>query len=361
MTMDAGRTPEPGSTGTSSAVSPAACGSGELAGAASDLDGRFGAARRHRSDGPGASQGVGPGRGTAPRPPFRSLLSRGSHAPGAGFSISEAVAYAAGEAWTQRPWCLSPVINEWLLVWNDSLDDEPRQQLLPYVERLGRSRGTTADEVVRQWAVIDWVVRVLAPLWLDAAGLSAIGRKLAHGRPVEDQATLSAAAPGVEAAWRATHRVRDRLFLTLAASGQPPGPSPSQRPPWRPAPDDVGHRQAEAWHSLADGTRAAVEVHRTLLGPAGAALGYRGERPEQCPVTWTAAIEAVSGANTIVAWRASHQLVSGDNWSWRIPGDSAWQLAYEFARKALEPAEETTHASAHRLLDHLLKVTETAS
>src|SRR5262245_46493011 len=101
----------------------------------------------------------------------RLVLVRGTNHPGSGFSTMEAVSFAADEAWSERPRCASPTITEWMIAWNDGLDDGDRQNLRRYIWRLVGSRGTPAQERVRRWMVADWLVRSYAPAWLAAAGL----------------------------------------------------------------------------------------------------------------------------------------------------------------------------------------------
>jgi hypothetical protein len=84
--------------------------------------------------------------------------------------IMEAVAYMAGEPWSDKPACASPVIAACLRTWNDTLSDEDRDRLLPaavWVPRLVGSRGDDATEERRSYFALDWLVRVHTPAWLD--------------------------------------------------------------------------------------------------------------------------------------------------------------------------------------------------
>ena len=98
-------------------------------------------------------------------------LSSGSHdAVDAGACVIEAAAYIAGEEWSDHPSCVSPIIAAFLRGWNDSLDDEDRQRLKPYVRKV---IGTRASEIEapRGWLVVDWYVRQQTPIWLESDGL----------------------------------------------------------------------------------------------------------------------------------------------------------------------------------------------
>ena len=84
--------------------------------------------------------------------------------------IMEAVAYMAGEPWSDNPACASPVIAAFLRSWNDALSDEDRDRHLPadkWVPRLVGSRGDNATEERRSYLALDWLIRVHAPAWLD--------------------------------------------------------------------------------------------------------------------------------------------------------------------------------------------------
>ena len=84
--------------------------------------------------------------------------------------IMEAVAYMAGEPWSDTPACASPVVSAFLRSWNDALFDEDRDRLLPaavWVPRLVGSRGDKATEERRAYLALDWLIRVHTPAWLD--------------------------------------------------------------------------------------------------------------------------------------------------------------------------------------------------
>jgi hypothetical protein len=100
-------------------------------------------------------------------------LKVGSHESIAdGMCIMEAVAYVAGESWTDSPQCASPVIAAFLRSYNDSVNDEVRQTLKQYIPRLIGTRGDDALEERRSLIAADWLVRVHTPAWLRLAGLT---------------------------------------------------------------------------------------------------------------------------------------------------------------------------------------------
>ena len=84
--------------------------------------------------------------------------------------IMEAVAYMAGEPWSDKPACASPVVSAFLRSWNDALSDADRDRLLPaavWVPRLVGSRADPATEERRAYLALDWLIRVHTPAWLD--------------------------------------------------------------------------------------------------------------------------------------------------------------------------------------------------
>ena len=157
--------------------------------------------------------------------------------------IMEAVAFVAGEAWSDRPACASPVVAAFLRSWNDGISDDDRDRLLPaavWVPRLVGSRGDDATEERRAYLALDWLVRVHSPAWLDlvpslaphAAGLRALpeivdmttaGRAgdtvRAAGDAARDAAWAAARAaagaalrPTVETLQQSAHGLLDRML-----------------------------------------------------------------------------------------------------------------------------------------------------
>jgi len=70
-------------------------------------------------------------------------LDRGGHESWEkGACVMEAVAYVAGEPFSDHPACASPVITSFLISWNDSLPDDQRQMLKPYIPRIVGTKTT---------------------------------------------------------------------------------------------------------------------------------------------------------------------------------------------------------------------------
>ena len=76
-------------------------------------------------------------------------LKAGAHEPNSegAWCAMEAVAYVAGEPWSDRPQCACPVIAAFMRSWNDSLPDDERDAiLLPLIPKLVGTRRDKATE-----------------------------------------------------------------------------------------------------------------------------------------------------------------------------------------------------------------------
>ncbi len=137
-------------------------------------------------------------------------LARGAHgdskSPGE-WCVMEAAAYFAHEPWSDHPKCVSPVIGAFLRRWNDDLDDEGRQKLVPYIAKVVGTNTGQADDERRGWMVTDWMVRTYLPAWLRLAKL-------------EDQAAAVEALPELvdPATWQGMETTIGRVRKDAAAA-----------------------------------------------------------------------------------------------------------------------------------------------
>ena len=132
-------------------------------------------------------------------------LLEGSHdgADTAQMCVMEAVAYVAGEPWSDHPACACPVISAFLRSWNDSLrTDEDRDRLLkPLVLQLIDTKSTQEVEEKRSYLALDWIVRVFTPKWLDLVpSLAPHSLALRSLEDIADMAGAVAAGEKVRAA-----------------------------------------------------------------------------------------------------------------------------------------------------------------
>ena len=157
-----------------------------------------------------------------------TTLERGNHeADSAKMCAMEAVAYIAGEPWSDAPACASPVIAAFLRSWNDALPDADRARLLlPLLSDVIGTRTTDADDETRAWMATDWLVRVNAPALLDltpslaahAAALRALPPIMSSAVARDSQLVITAAwAVAGDAAWAAARAAaRDAAWAALA-------------------------------------------------------------------------------------------------------------------------------------------------
>jgi hypothetical protein len=94
-------------------------------------------------------------------------LFSGSHEDHEAMCVMEAVAYVAGEAWSDQPRCASPVATLLAVGLNDAIgDDAWRTELLkPLVPKLIGTRD--GKDLQRSYLALDWLVRVYLPTWCD--------------------------------------------------------------------------------------------------------------------------------------------------------------------------------------------------
>jgi len=135
-------------------------------------------------------------------------LGKGAHAPWVGDQLPptgppaclmEAVAFVAGEPWSDNPQCVSPVLAVYGRQLNDCLRDDRRQELRPLIPQLIGTAGDGLDEA-RSYAALDWLIRTWTPAWLDLAGLTAEAAALRELRRIVDRVAAQQAGPVVRQA-----------------------------------------------------------------------------------------------------------------------------------------------------------------
>ncbi len=108
--------------------------------------------------------------------PEAFVIGHGAHSsPEDGMCVMEAIAFVAGEPFSDHPTCASPTVASFLRQFNDRLpDDETRTKLLArLIPKLVGSKGSAALEERRRWMLVDFAIRVATPRWLDLAKLTA--------------------------------------------------------------------------------------------------------------------------------------------------------------------------------------------
>ena len=135
-------------------------------------------------------------------------LYAGQHTPDSKMCLLEAVAYVAGESWSDSPQCVSPVLAAFGRGWNDGMrSNKEREQLRQYIPLLINTVSTQEVESRRSYMAADWIIRTHLPTWLRLAGLSAKADALASLPPIVNKSDVVAARPFIEtaeaAAWTA--------------------------------------------------------------------------------------------------------------------------------------------------------------
>lgn len=240
-------------------------------------------------------------------------LEPGAHDPDErAMCVMEAVAFMAGEPWSDHPECASPVIGAFLRSWNDSLDNETRQQLKQYIPRLVGSKGTPDQEDARAWLAMDWLIRTCTPTWLRfaatsapqyAAGLAAHAERLASLPEIRRHVDVSSVRPLVEAA-RAAARAAGPAAWDAARAG--------------------------AWDATRD---AALTAARDAAWDAAVAAAWDAAWDRAMLAAWDAAVAAAVAA--------------------------AKDAPRDAARARLQPAVTELQTSAHDLVDRMLTIKET--
>jgi hypothetical protein len=132
-----------------------------------------------------------------------TTLKSGSHQPNddAAFCVMEAVAYVAGEPWSDHPACTCPVITAFMVAWNDALpsDADRARLLLPLIPVLVGTRGSKALKTRRANMAADWYIRVQTPAWLRLAGLTTQAEALEAFPEIIDFSAVPSLKPTLDA------------------------------------------------------------------------------------------------------------------------------------------------------------------
>jgi hypothetical protein len=100
----------------------------------------------------------------------------------------EVASMLAGELFSDEPDCVCPVIAEFLRTYNDQVDDERRQDLLPYASLVVDTRDGAAVERRRAEYCLDWWLSESSPrrlqlrrfLWMLPPNSAACDIEIAH-------------------------------------------------------------------------------------------------------------------------------------------------------------------------------------
>ncbi|HEV8653127.1 MAG TPA: hypothetical protein VG276_27975 [Actinomycetes bacterium] len=239
-------------------------------------------------------------------------LAAGAHGRRAdGTSLLEAAAWWAGEAHSDTPACVSPVLATLGRSWAAALNDGPRQRLKPLIPKL----ATSADDGRDRWRALqlaDWLVRSATPALLRCASLAGHATPLERAAPISDWESALAVQPTVEAAGYAARSGLEAAWATSKTASQAV--------------------EASTWATHAAGVFSArdgclLELDRadglTLTGALVAAL--RASQRQQAD---GGALERVCSIGAAMAVRQAVECVSATalTAALRAPSDSAWAV-----------------------------------
>ena len=144
-------------------------------------------------------------------------LKSGNHEkPEDGMCVMEAVAYFAGLPFSDEPECVCPTLRSFLVSWNDSMKDEDRQKLKPYVLKVVGTNHGPEVALARSYMVADWFVRVYTPAWLDLAKLTDHAEALRALPEIKDKASAKASEAAIGKANKAAYAARAAAWDALA-------------------------------------------------------------------------------------------------------------------------------------------------
>jgi hypothetical protein len=142
-------------------------------------------------------------------------LSAGKHSsPQEGACVMELASMLAGEQFTDHPACVCPVIASFLRAYNDSVDDDRRQDLYRFASRVVGSRASTRVQRARADRLAEWssesflrrysrllpdpIARAVACLHKPPLAIEALGASAAHAIPRHTPHTHAAALGLIE-------------------------------------------------------------------------------------------------------------------------------------------------------------------
>jgi len=146
-------------------------------------------------------------------------LKKGAHkASEAGMCALEAVAWLAEEPHSDSPQCACPVIASFVRRLNDIMTNGERKELVPLLQGIIGTKGSSELERKRGFACADWAVRVILPMRLDhyaqTEGLESLAEHAAALRDLPKVVDRDTAL----AAKMLAVRVRDAAYVAYNAA-----------------------------------------------------------------------------------------------------------------------------------------------
>lgn len=251
-----------------------------------------------------------------------------------GVCLLEAVAWVAGEEHTDHPTCSSPVLANYGRRLNDTLDDEARQRLVPFVPRLIGTAGRPELDQRAGLMAADWLVRVYTPTWLRLAGLHNAAHVLESAAEITSWPALAAIMPRLRDAQEQATAAWDAAWYAAGAAAR----AAAREVAWAAAWDAI-------WEATWDAARAAVWAAAREAIEAAARDAARD-------AAWDAARDAAGEAVWAAAWDAIETTARA------AARATAWAAAEDIAKAVLKPAVERLQGSAIELYERMVAIYE---
>jgi hypothetical protein len=174
-----------------------------------------------------------------------------------GICIMEAVAYVAGEPWSDHPECACPIISTFLRSWNDALPDDKRTTLLlPLIPQLIGTRGSKTLEMRRAMMLADWLIRICTPAWLRLAKLDKQADALTSLPEITDFGQVASIRPTIEAVRDSADAAGDAAWAAAKAAAK----AAAWAADWVATGDAGATAKAAAWAAAWAAAKAAAWV-----------------------------------------------------------------------------------------------------
>jgi hypothetical protein len=163
-------------------------------------------------------------------------LGKGKHSsPDDGACVMELASMLAGESFTDHPASVCPVIGSFLRAYNDSVDDERRQDLYAYASKVVGSRTSASVQRARAEHLSAWAQQFKRAKWTQGL-LPERLRALAKHRQPSLESVGTHAVHSISRHNDHTHEAAMRVIDELLAIGsdRPAGPpTATPQPPDR--------------------------------------------------------------------------------------------------------------------------------
>jgi hypothetical protein len=156
-------------------------------------------------------------------------LSKGKHAsPDDGACVMELASMLAGEPFSDHPASVCPVIGSFLRAYNDSIDDDRRQDLYAYAAQVVGSRASINVQRERAERLADWAFEMQRRHWTSRYLPLARLRMASLRRQPSAHAVGTYAVRAIPKHTEETHREVLELLDSLLAVGSArhAGPAP---------------------------------------------------------------------------------------------------------------------------------------